>query len=614
MGEDITLMEQETREIYEERVARFGSERDGLKKRSGFCVAGKLITFLLFAYLLYLACIATSPYTIGAAILLFAAYLCIVVLDNRLIARAEELNREMTVCQRELLAMDGDFSPFRDGARFADVEHEYTFDLDIFGKDSLFNRLNRTMTERGEEALAGKLSCLCQDKEEIGRNREAINELKDMLDWRLSLLSGNFIENSDFAHYGGNKQGRDLWVTTALPYVSVALTLALLVLGISRAISFFPFAVMALLQLLLGLSYSKGLTRSGLRASRLRKESEAYHTILYKLYGQEFRSVKMREIKHNLFSKEHDSLKAFRQLQRILNLIDQRSGAILLLVMNALCLYDLLLTRRIRRWGERYAGQIDGWTGEIAEFDALLSLSVYAYNNPQNTDAQVLDGSDTIVEARGMYHPFLPRDKAVANDFLLMRHSIAIVTGANMAGKSTFLRTVGVNYVLACCGAPVCAREFRFSIVSLFSSMRTTDNLSKDISYFNAELLRLERLIEHVKSHAFTLMILDEILKGTNSKDKLQGSTMFLTEICRYDVSGIVATHDLELARLEEQGSGTFTNYRFEIELAREIKYSYKISRGVARNMNASYLLSGIIDRLRGGADARNSGGGEARE
>lgn len=191
-----------------------------------------------------------------------------------------------------------------------------------------------------------------------------------------------------------------------------------------------------------------------------------------------------------------------------------------------------------------------------------------------------------------MYHPFLSHDKAVTNDFTLKKNNVAIITGANMAGKSTFLRTLGVAYVLACNGVPVCARSFRFSIVSLFSGMRTSDDLTRDISYFKAEILRLRRLVRHVKAHSFTFIILDEILKGTNSQDKLSGSAFFLREIARYPVSAVIATHDIGLSALETEQPDVYRNYCFEIERGADIRYTYKLHRGVVRNLNASYLLS----------------------
>ena len=186
--------------------------------------------------------------------------------------------------------------------------------------------------------------------------------------------------------------------------------------------------------------------------------------------------------------------------------------------------------------------------------------------------------------------------QAVKDDFSLDYNNYYIITGANMAGKSTFLRTIGVNYILAMNGMPVFAERMKVSVFSLFTSMRTTDDLTHGISYFNAELLRLRQLIDYCENKPNTLIILDEILKGTNSEDKLSGSRLFLEYMSTINVTGIIATHDLELSKMADNYPSRFHNYCFEIELGTGVSYSYKITPGVARNQNATFLLKNILN------------------
>ena len=237
---------------------------------------------------------------------------------------------------------------------------------------------------------------------------------------------------------------------------------------------------------------------------------------------------------------------------------------------------------------------IEDWVDAVSHFDALVSMATVRYNEPEATDAELVDADEIVYEARGLYHPFLGK-KAVRNDFCISDQHYYIVTGANMAGKSTFLRSIGINYVLACCGMPIFADSLRVSLFSLFSSMRTTDDLAHGISYFNAELLRLQQLIETCRRNDHTLIILDEILKGTNSLDKLNGSRLFLQFVATLPVTGIIATHDLELSKMEQEYPNRFHNYCFEIRLTDEITYTYRLSEGVARNQNATYLLKNIL-------------------
>jgi DNA mismatch repair ATPase MutS len=251
--------------------------------------------------------------------------------------------------------------------------------------------------------------------------------------------------------------------------------------------------------------------------------------------------------------------------------------------------------RHFLKWQNEFIDKVNTWVEAISEIDARISMATMRFNHPEAVDAEIVESSDEMIyEAKGLYHPFLGKE-AVRNDFVIEHENYYIITGANMAGKSTFLRAVGINYVLAMAGMPVFADKFRVSVYSLFSSMRTTDDLTHGISYFNAELLRLKQLIDACRENRQTLIILDEILKGTNSLDKLNGSRLFLESISRLPVSGIIATHDLELSKMAEQQPDVFHNYCFEIELGAKVTYSYKITRGVARNQNATYLLKQIL-------------------
>ena len=239
---------------------------------------------------------------------------------------------------------------------------------------------------------------------------------------------------------------------------------------------------------------------------------------------------------------------------------------------------------------------VDEWIAAVSHFDALVSMATFRYNEPSATEAEIIEKDEVVYEARGLYHPFLGA-KAVRNNFTITDLHYYIITGANMAGKSTFLRSIGINYVLACNGMPVFADSLRISLFSLFSSMRTTDDLANGISYFNAELLRLQQLIEVCRLNRHTLIILDEILKGTNSLDKLNGSRLFLQSVTSLPITGIIATHDLELSKMQQEHPERFHNYCFEIRLADEITYTYRLSEGVARNQNATYLLKNILKK-----------------
>lgn len=306
-----------------------------------------------------------------------------------------------------------------------------------------------------------------------------------------------------------------------------------------------------------------------------------------------------------LIKEDVDQLKeaasSFEMLTDIVETLILRTSDAYKFFADAFCLRGFFLANKFCRWRAMASSNLTVWIDAVTDLDALVSMAQMRYDHPEAGSATIIDesqeGDPVYYEAQGLWHPFLGA-KAVRNDFSIRDGHFYIVTGANMAGKSTFLRALGVNYILAMNGMPVFAERLTVSRFKLFSSMRTSDDLSHGISYFNAELRRLEQMIQFIgaptPSSSHTLLILDEILKGTNSLDKLNGSRMFLRAISDKPVAGIIATHDLELAKMEQE-SPQFHNWCFEIALGTDVTYPYKITPGVAKNQNATYLLSRIL-------------------
>lgn len=587
--------------IYRERIKSAEQENSALKKKGRYLLLVKLFCFVravMLCFSLYNDASLYDGIALGVYIVLYVgAY----IYDERVRKKTERNMRIIALCNNEIKYLNGDYSAFEMGREYTDQEHEFSFDLDLFGEKSLFNRINRTITKRGSDKLAERLTNLTLEKEEVERRQDAICELSKDFQWRIDFLTNNKLGNAfeSLSEYESKSKQSTSSIKVILSYVSVLATLTVLVLASFGLVEWGAFTIMFLFQLFVSVLAGKSSNKVGSQTNKLHKEFANCVKILRDIERTEWNSEKLRNIKSELFGKDADSITAFNELSRILNLFDQRSNAIMFLLLNGLFLFDIMLARKFYQWKDKYLSHVGQWIDSIAEVDVFVSFATYSFNNPSNVKAEIMpNGSEIIIDAKDVYHPFLSKSKAVANDFKITRKSISIVTGANMAGKSTMLRTVGLTYIIANNGMPVCATSFKCSVVSLFSSMRTTDNISKDISYFNAELIRLKKLINYVKNNAHTLIILDEILKGTNSKDKLKGSVMFLNEISKHSVSAIIATHDLELSKLEDERPDIYKNYCFEIELAQEINYSYKIQRGVARNLNASYLLEGIIREM----------------
>ena len=262
-----------------------------------------------------------------------------------------------------------------------------------------------------------------------------------------------------------------------------------------------------------------------------------------------------------------------------------------MVMLNGAFMRDIHTMMRLDRWKRRNIDAIGEWQSAVSRMEMLNSFAIYRFNNPAFTYPEIDD--TVILEAKEMSHPLMFFRDPVSNDMSIKSlHELFIITGANMSGKSTFLRAIGANWVLASCGCPVSASSFRFTPMKLFSSMRTSDNLSSGTSYFHAEILRLRALISAAETGEPMFIILDEILKGTNSQDKLNGSRRFILKLITLPLSGVIATHDLELGELESAYPENIYNRCFEVEYKDDdLSYDYKLRKGVSQNMNASFLL-----------------------
>ena len=635
------------KENYQQYVSRYASEVAALKRKNTGFITGELLAFggILAFLICYFALDGdTQNYLMGAALCLIA-YLGIRRLDDKNKEKIEHLSALLKVYQDEIKALEGDFSPFETGDSYQNPQHPYSFDLDVFGKSSLFNRICRTITSGGSEALARNLTRETPlGMEDIKRRRDLQKELAgEGENWRMEFLAlgeKNRSQTADGKMVNGKTKKIDsAAVVDAMQKVSkmevpawfgspVSLVIGwLLIIGVIGSVILsicdmvsVNFALWWLLVQYMVVFFvcKQTLDKIDSNGGKLRHQLIAYAQILQLINRRNFHSESGKEMQNSLA----DALPSFAQLEKILKGYDRRGNFLGLFFTDAFMLSDFFLVRSFLKWKNTYMVKMEEWMHIISEMDAMVSMADFRYNHPEAEEAEFVSGKQEIVfEGKNLYHPFLGA-KAVKNDFTIKDDNYYIITGANMAGKSTFLRSLGVNYILAMAGMPVFADQLKISRFRLFSSMRTTDDLTHGISYFNAELIRLEELLKFCKESAEgkickesaegkfykksiagnkeslrTLIILDEILKGTNSLDKLNGSRKFLEAISKQPVSGIIATHDLELSKMENDASGKFHNYCFEIDLGTDVTYTYKIQKGVARNQNATFLLNKILEK-----------------
>ena len=592
------------KELYTERIKTLTDEIVQLNKHNRLVVVLELSAIALAIGCIVAYTMWGSILALVVATLFVAAYVAIRWKDSSNSLLSEQKESIRSVYQKEVAYLNGDFSGFPSGEQYVNPHHDFTLDLDIFGPQSLFNRINRTVTTGGSDFLAKELAeTRVRSINEIEERREAIHELSEKETLRTAFIAQgkgtkinttaimealHEVQQLHVSHLAAHK----LTFITAVGSIIVFYgLLAGAVFGLLSAS--FPMLWVLLQIMAVYLLFGRTLKRVNQSINIILPRLGTYVSMIMQIVTSDLKSREGRDIIGQLSAAKQDALKSFRLLKGIINDLDQRNE-VWVPISNALYLADYFIVRRFLLWQDRYMMCIEDWIDAVSHFDALVSMATFRYNEPETTDAELVDADEVVYEARGLYHPFLGQ-QAVRNDFSISDQHYYIITGANMAGKSTFLRSVGINYVLATCGMPVFADRLRVSLFSLFSSMRTTDDLAHGISYFNAELLRLQQLIETCRQNSHTLIILDEILKGTNSLDKLNGSRLFLQSVLALPITGIIATHDLALSEMQQEHPDRFHNYCFEIRLSDEITYTYRLSEGVARNQNATYLLKNIL-------------------
>jgi hypothetical protein len=520
-------------------------------------------------------------------------------------ARREYLENMATINANEAKAVTGDFSMFEDGKGFMSAGHDFTYDIDIFGLSSLYQYINRTCTGYGSQVLAGWLADPYSVSSIIAERQKAVRELAGKKSWRQSFLASGMGKSLTTENISGISRwlqkesfpGKSAFMRLII-WILPAFTIISFILMAAGLIHYYFFIALFILNAFIIFFNLK-------RSSAVHEELTGrfrYLSSLEKLIGvfesEAFESDLIRKMKEDISGGTRTASASLHELGTIIRAFDSRLNVIAGTLLNGILLWDLHCIRRLDKWKQKHREQFPVWLTNLGEIDSLISLGNYAFNNPGFAFPSV-SSDGTRLDAKDLGHPLIKGNVRVTNDFRFpAKGNIFIISGANMAGKSTFLRSVAVNLILAMTGAPVCATEFSFTPVRLFTSMRTVDSLSSNESYFYAELKRLRNLEQKLQSEEETFFILDEILKGTNSDDKSQGSRMFLSRIIALGGTGMIATHDTSLGTMEKEYPDRIINKCIEVDIDGEkISFDYKLHDGIASKRNAVLLMRqmGII-------------------
>mgnify|MGYP002658587438 FL=1 len=537
--------------------------------------------------------------------LTFLPLFILVKIHNRFFIRKEWLETQARIIQEELQALSGDYSSFEDGKEYVNPEHPYSFDLDIFGRRSLFQSINRTCTFFGKVRLAEWLQNHLHEKTSIEKRQEMVREISEHTLFREQFRVAGLV------HHGQSSDGEKIqawsqspaqylhagWVKAFIWGVPVINSL-LLITSLAGWTSFSWLGLSFGIFLVLSFGIIKRATYIQETYGKQLKSLNGYARLIALAKAENWKSAGMQELMERFNLNGQSPIQALQQLSKELDRLDLRNNQFLYVLLEGSIFFQLQEIVRIERWKVRYGQHISEWLETVGELDALCSLGTFAYNHPQYTYPELTEKPFCFL-ATQMGHPLMPASQCVKNDATIpSRPFFLIITGANMAGKSTYLRTIGVNYLLACIGAPVCCERLKLYPNQLITSLRTSDSLSDNESYFFAELKRLKRIIDLLNQGQQLFIILDEILKGTNSMDKQKGSFDLIRQFMQLKANGIIATHDLLLGSLIKQFPEEIRNYCFEADIKEnELTFSYKLREGVAQNMNACFLMKkmGII-------------------
>ena len=535
----------------------------------------------------------------GILLVALIPFLLLIKLHNRLYHQKDWHEASIRHYRAELASLINDYSAFDGGKEWIDASHPFSLDLDVFGEHSLFQCLNRTCTPFGKETLSRWLRQPLNNKVEIETRQQAIQELGRYNDFRETFRITGCLYKDDKTTMEDLKKWIEApsvflqkksnqWICWAVPCINILL----FTLGMFGVISMSWFGLVFCTFTIASSNLIRKITRIQESYNKTLKMLSTYAHLIELADKQSMKSTLLVSLKQRFESNGKKAPEVLGVLSKELDRLDLRNNLILYALLEGSMFWQLRQVLRIERWKQEYGTHLLQWLEALGKLDALCALGTFAFNHPEYTYPNLTD-EPFVFQAKDMVHPLMPRQQCVVNDAdIPQRPYFLIITGANMAGKSTYLRTIGCNYILACIGAPVCCSSLRIYPAHLMTSLRTSDSLANNESYFFAELKRLQQILERLKSGEEMFIILDEILKGTNSMDKQKGSFSLVKQLLRLKANGIIATHDLLLGELKQHFPNEISNYCFEADIQNdELTFSYKLREGIAQNMNACFLM-----------------------
>jgi hypothetical protein len=588
---------------YPSRQAHFEDLAQTLHKRYNLLSLARLLFFIAvvaggFVLLSLHWAAAVSFWVLGLAAFLF------LVKRHQKIQEEEAFQTRMALVNaQEQAALNYNFQAFADGAEFMDPQHPYANDLDVFGRRSFFQSINRCVSAGGRSHLAAYLSAPAEPSV-IKERQQAIAELSQHLEWRQQFRACG-LANEDQAKYQqllqqwlalpNHLHGHNqlFWALTLLPFFNV--------IALALILPFYPafLGLVALIpSVLLLRRYFVQVNEAIGQTQQAEAWLQTYAGLIDLVEKAAFQTPFLQKIRAELAPQGDKNTSAvLRDLSYYLSQLQVRNNPFAIF-LNLIGLWDLQWLYKLEGWKSRWRDSLPQWFEALAEIDALCSLANAYYNNRDWTFPKVEKGVE--LQAQKLGHPLIPANRRIGNDLKMQTQAqLKLLTGSNMAGKSTWLRTLGLNMVMAQAGSAVCAQALEMPPLYLFTGMRTQDDLSESTSSFYAELRRLKALVDRVegpeKVEMGVFFLLDEILKGTNSRDRHAGSRALILQLLAAGAAGFIATHDLELTAMENENPSQIENLCMEVDIqGEELHFDYTLKKGISQSFNATLLMKGL--------------------
>ena len=589
-------------EIYKLKKEGFSAVLNGINKKYNSISVLRLLAIVFFLISMYCYIKTSEIIFIIAAIFLFIAFVILMRFHTKLLFQKKVNQALFDINENEISYLERNKIPFENGQEFNDFHHPYAYDLDIFGEHSLFQNLNRTATYIGKKTFANQLLTMLPN-DEITRNHQAVKELSEKLDWRQEFLAFAKISNDSQSNYETLLK----WSTfNSKPLSKLSFFIAyfspLLFLGVLIAylVSFNTtfasvLSYLFVINLMILGRFIKRIQMEVANSTDIDKTIHQYSLLLQKIENESFQSEKLIDLQQKLTFKKENASVHLKQLAGLFSNMDTIGNFVTAIVFNGTFLFNLHVLKSLIQWKIDHTEALEDWLEVVGEIEMLNSLANMSYNNPEFVYPTL--NSNFEIDFTDLSHPLLNEKTRIGNEVRFHPESFMILTGSNMSGKSTFLRSLGINMVLSGMGSPVCASQANVHPLPVLVSMRLSDSLSDSESYFFAEIKRLKQIMDELENRP-AFVLLDEILRGTNSDDKRNGTIEVVKKVIGKKAIGAIATHDIEVCLTTNEFPNVLTNKCFEVEIVNnELHFDYKLRDGICRNRSATFLMKkmGVI-------------------